>query len=333
MTIHAKRYECYRTAGGGSMRHTIIMVSHIWCDKGRDCSRVDSLCAASAWSVCVPRAPRPAVYSLPRAPLPQSHSTHERTRTMLSSRTLLTLALGLAVAAAVPVDKSTIDVSDKPALRPITTIEADDGDEGTWFSFPLFGNFGSFGNLGSLFTPIWKLFPNFADLGPRINSDENKFDIIVNVKEYKKDELKVKVKGFLIIVQGIHEAKTDSDIFDRQFFHTYTLPVNASGTDVTADLFNNGFLVVSCPLNGKSDKDEEVNRDVEIKETGTAYELENKTTVGSSQPEGTKAPVEVSTAGLVENEDDRKEPTTPSSERELAKNNIIPHGQTNEALP
>ncbi|CAG9796304.1 unnamed protein product [Diatraea saccharalis] len=216
---------------------------------------------------------------------------------MFSSR-FLAIAAVLTAAAALP-------ATDKPAVpRPITTITETDIDDAPWFTFPVFG---------SLFAPLWKLFPTFADIGPRIVADDNKFQVIVNVKDYKKEDLKVKVKGDFIFVQGSHEAKQDDrDIFASQFFHTYTLPVNSTASAVTAELSSDGFLVVSAPIGGATEStSESAEREVPITETGVPYQKEDSTT----------------TASPIDSEDDKREQTT-TSDRELVteKDNVIPHG-------
>ncbi|XP_026755949.2 alpha-crystallin A chain [Galleria mellonella] len=214
---------------------------------------------------------------------------------MFSTRVLVAFAV-LAAVAALP--------ADKPVPRPVTTITDEEFDDSPWFSFPLFGN---------LFAPLWRLFPSFADIGPRIVTDDNKFQVIVNVKDYKKEDLKVKVKGDFIFVQGSHEAKQDDrDVFASQFFHTYSLPANCSGSDVTAELSSDGYLIVSAPLKSTGEKKASADRDVSIVETGTPYQKEEK-----NVPTTTVQPVS----------DDRKEPTTLAEREEVTeKDNVIPHG-------
>lgn len=217
---------------------------------------------------------------------------------MFSPRFLAVFAV-LATAAAVP-------VTERPVPQPITTIYNEDF-ENPWLSFPIFGN---------LFAPLWKLFPTFADIGPRIIADDDKFQVVVNVKDYKKDDLKVKVKGDFIFIQGSHEAKQDDrDIFASQFFHTYTLPANSSGTDVSAELTNDGNLIVTAPVNGPVDRTKDVDREVPIVETGKPFK-DDKVEKTTALPAVTAA-----------EEDDRKEPTTPAEKEEITeKDNVIPHG-------
>ncbi|XP_075977527.1 alpha-crystallin A chain-like [Anticarsia gemmatalis] len=228
---------------------------------------------------------------------------------MFSSRSLAALAV-LATVAALP-------ATDRPIPQPITTVYSEDF-ENPWLTFPLFGN---------LFAPLWKLFPSFADIGPRIIADDNKFEVIVNVKDYKKDDLKVKVKGDFIFIQGSHEAKQDDrDVFASQFFHTYTLPANASGADVTAKLTTDGNLIVEAPVSGPVNRAKEVDREVPIEETGKPLAKEekpDKSGVTPAVPAATTSAAAVTTTEV----DDRKEPTTPSSKEDVTeKDNVIPHG-------
>nr|XP_021195929.2 alpha-crystallin A chain [Helicoverpa armigera] len=223
---------------------------------------------------------------------------------MFSPRLFAVLAI-LATAAAVP-------ATDRPVPKPVTTITDDDISEpydNPWFSFPLFGN---------LFAPLWKLFPTFADIGPRITADDDKFQVVVNVKDFKKENLKVKVDGGFIFVQGSHEAKQDDhDIFASQFFHTYALPVNSSSADVTAELTSDGNLVVTAPITNSNEKSSKVDREVTIVETGKPF-----------KPEEIEKATTLPPATTVAEDEERKEPTTPSEGKEevTEKDNVIPHG-------
>ncbi|XP_050345792.1 heat shock protein 67B1-like [Nymphalis io] len=247
---------------------------------------------------------------------------------MFSPRLFAFLALA-AFAAAYP-------ASDEPIPKPITTImETDFEDPSPWFRFPAFGN---------IFAPLTKLFSSFADIGPRIEADDGKFRVTVSVKDYKKEDLKVKVKNDFIFVQGAHEAKQDDhDLFASQFFHTYSLPEKASASDVTAKLTSDGFLVVDAPLNGNDEKskDKVVEREVPIVESGAPLEKEKEDKiekVDNAVP--AVAPVEIDEAPKVTTElpttsadtdVERKEPTTPSDREEVTvRDNSIPSNEANE---
>lgn len=257
--------------------------------------------------------PRTCAGAVRNAPHTYTHAN------MFSPRILAALAVGLTIAAALP--------TDKPVPSAITTITEDDLNDGAWLTFPLFGNF---------FAPLWKLFPTFSNAGPKIVADDSKFQVIIGVKDYKKEELKVRVRNHFILLQGSHEANSNSrDIFASQFFQTYSLPENASSTDVTAELSSDGFLIVTAPIKEGS-KADTTDREVEIIVTGKPYKEVSTTAVENIddkiQPESSVVPI-------AESDDDRKEPTTVSdvnnqstaatlTDREEAteKDNIIPHG-------
>ncbi|CAB3241248.1 unnamed protein product [Arctia plantaginis] len=209
----------------------------------------------------------------------------------------------LATVAALP-------TTDRPVPVPITTIYNED-IERPWLSFPLFGN---------LFEPLWRLLPSFADIGPKIINEDDQFQVIINVKDYKKEDLKVKVKGDFIFIQGTHETKQDDhDVFASQFFHTYTLPANASASDVTAQMTSDGILIVKAPVNGPVNRVKDEDREVPIVETDKPFAEEEKT----------EKPIETTqaSAATVTAEDERKEPTTPSTKEDITeKDNVIPHG-------
>ncbi|CAG9582037.1 unnamed protein product [Danaus chrysippus] len=241
---------------------------------------------------------------------------------MFSPRFLMLCTL-VAATAAFPANNNPI------IPKPITTITETDFDEPSpWFRFPVFGN---------IFAPLTKLFSTFADVGPRIEVDDDSFRVVVNVKDYKKEDLKVKVKGGFIFIEGSHEAKHDDhDLFASQFFHTYTLPYNASAEEVKAVLTSDQFLEVSVPLNGGAGKDDkEVDRVVPIVESGEPLEKVDKpqnddVELVSKAGEEPKSTTEVATT-LAEVEDERKEPTTPAEvEATTTEDNKIPSDELNE---
>ncbi|CAH2095349.1 unnamed protein product [Euphydryas editha] len=198
--------------------------------------------------------------------------------------------------------------------------------------------------LPHLIGPFTNLFSSSTNVGPKIDSDDDKFRIIVNVKDYKKDDLKVKVNNGFIFVQGSQETKQDDhDLFTSNFFHTYSLPVKASASDVTATLTSDGFLVVDAPLNVNGEKtNESVDRVVPIIESGEPLKKKNKADKVDKvdQPVLTVTPVDIDESPKVttvvpstsaEFDDDRKEPITSSDREEITvKDNAISNDELNE---
>ncbi|XP_041975600.1 alpha-crystallin A chain-like [Aricia agestis] len=216
---------------------------------------------------------------------------------MFSPRTIAIFAL-LAVAAAGP-------VADRPADETLPPEFED--------SFPWFFPFGGISSLKNFFNPFLKWFPSFGELGPRVQVTDDNFRVIINADGYRKEDLKVKVKGDYIIVQGSHEAKRDDhDLFASQFFNSYSLPANASAAAVTATLTSDNFLVVDAPISEQGAEPAEGERLVPIVESGKPLESEATTT--ATAPAG---------------------PTSPAPDREEVtdRDNDIPHGTESELAP
>ncbi|CAF4861718.1 unnamed protein product [Pieris macdunnoughi] len=184
--------------------------------------------------------------------------------------------------------------SDKPT-HPAIPEEFE--DSAPWFTFPKFP-------FMNFFSPIWDLFPNIADFGPKIEVDDKNFKIIVNVDSYKPEDLKVEVKNDFIIIQGTHEVKKDDhDLLARHFLYTYSLPVNSSAQDITAKLYTDSVLEVLVQLNGPSEEKVE-KLIVPITETNVAYNTEKTgvTTAVDDKKDVTEADREPTTASPTSNE-------------------------------
>lgn len=85
---------------------------------------------------------------------------------------------------------------------------------------------------------------------PQILSDEKKFEINMNVKRFKPDELRVKVKNRYILVEGNHKEANDDKRFNfmaNHFVQRFVLPLGSKQEEVTAVLKENGVLSISAP--------------------------------------------------------------------------------------
>ncbi|CAH1640002.1 unnamed protein product [Spodoptera littoralis] len=83
---------------------------------------------------------------------------------------------------------------------------------------------------------------------PQIVSDNEKLLINLNVRRFKPDELRIKVKNRYIIVEGKHKEKDDVQQFmANHFVQRFVLPPGSKQEEVTAVLKENGVLTVSVP--------------------------------------------------------------------------------------
>lgn len=82
---------------------------------------------------------------------------------------------------------------------------------------------------------------------PNIISDANKFQVQLNVKRFKPDELRIKVKNRNIIVEGKQKRTEDKQFMANQFVQRFVLPPGSQQDEVTAVLNEKGILIVSVP--------------------------------------------------------------------------------------
>ncbi|XP_063616347.1 protein lethal(2)essential for life-like [Cydia splendana] len=83
---------------------------------------------------------------------------------------------------------------------------------------------------------------------PQITSDPKGFEINMNVKRFKPEELRVKVKNQYIIVEGRHRVTSDNTRFmANHFVQRFNLPPGTEQEEVKAVLKENGILSISAP--------------------------------------------------------------------------------------
>ncbi|CAG9796301.1 unnamed protein product [Diatraea saccharalis] len=83
---------------------------------------------------------------------------------------------------------------------------------------------------------------------PQIFSDSKRYEIKLNVKRFKPDELKVIVKNRYIIVEGKHKVTNDDTRFiANHFVQRFVLPPGSKQEEVKAVLNEKGVLSISGP--------------------------------------------------------------------------------------
>ncbi|XP_026754498.2 alpha-crystallin B chain-like [Galleria mellonella] len=85
--------------------------------------------------------------------------------------------------------------------------------------------------------------------GSRIISNDKKFEINLNVKRFKPDELNVTVNKHNIVVKGNHKVSDDEgQIFIKnRMFQRFDLPLECKPEEVKAVLNENGILSIWAP--------------------------------------------------------------------------------------
>lgn len=107
------------------------------------------------------------------------------------------------------------------------------------------------------------------DSGSTINTDQNKFQVILDVQQFTPNEISVKTSNNSIVVEGKHEEKQDEHGYiSRHFVRRYILPSDHDISDVVSSLSSDGILTVTAPK--KSQKPVITERNVPITQTGPA---------------------------------------------------------------
>lgn len=77
---------------------------------------------------------------------------------------------------------------------------------------------------------------------------DNGFQVSLNVKNFKPEEVSVKVIDNNVIIEAKHEERNEDDSYiTRQFSRRYTLPENCNITDIVSTLSADGILTVRAP--------------------------------------------------------------------------------------
>lgn len=88
-----------------------------------------------------------------------------------------------------------------------------------------------------------------------VNVDENSFKVIIDVHQFKPDEVSVKLIDRWLVIQAKHEETKDKlDSVSRQFVRRYQLPVRADVDRVTSTISSDSVLTVTVPLKPKEEK-------------------------------------------------------------------------------
>lgn len=82
----------------------------------------------------------------------------------------------------------------------------------------------------------------------KIQSDKDKFQVIIDVQQFAPNEITVKTVDNSIVVEGKHEEKKDEHGYiSRQFTRRYVLPEGHDINNVQSNLSSDGVLTITAP--------------------------------------------------------------------------------------
>nr|QDZ38466.1 small heat shock protein 22.2 [Lasioderma serricorne] len=123
----------------------------------------------------------------------------------------------------------------------------------------------------------WTSAAATKDAGSTVKFDKDKFEVDLDVAQFKPEEVTVKLTGDReITVEGKHEEKEDEHGYiSRRFTRRYILPKGVDVEKVASSLSSDGVLKITAPRVDEK-KAIESERKVEVKQTGEPAKIENK---------------------------------------------------------
>lgn len=97
----------------------------------------------------------------------------------------------------------------------------------------------------------------------KVKQDDGKFEVTLDVSDYKPEELKVTTVNNVLSIEGKHEQHQEdskdtsnstafgSSSVMKQFSRKWTLPKDADPNDVVSNLSSDGILMVTAPRKGQ----------------------------------------------------------------------------------
>ena len=99
--------------------------------------------------------------------------------------------------------------------------------------------------LSPLQTTLLPMLPDVVS----VDKDGNRtFNLSINVKEFKPEEVNVKTVGKNVVVSAKTERKDDKNYYLREFSQSYSLPEDLKVEDLQSKVTDQGMLVISAPL-------------------------------------------------------------------------------------
>lgn len=81
-----------------------------------------------------------------------------------------------------------------------------------------------------------------------VTNTKDEFKVMLDVNQFKPEEIKVKVSGDYVAIEGKHEERKDEHGYvSRQFSRKYRLPPNVKHEAITSTVSSDGVLQIVAP--------------------------------------------------------------------------------------
>lgn len=117
---------------------------------------------------------------------------------------------------------------------------------------------------------------NVDDGTSTVKADKDKFQVVLDVKQFKPDEINVKIADKYVVVEAKHEEQKDEHGWiSRQFIRKYMIPEQCDIDQVSSSLSSDGVLSIIAPRKDQIIK-EKNERTIKIEQTGKPAILEKQ---------------------------------------------------------
>lgn len=100
-----------------------------------------------------------------------------------------------------------------------------------------------------------------------ITADKDMFKVILDVQQFKPEEISVKLVDRFVVVEAKHEEKRDQHgLISRQFMRKYMLPEQVDEKELSSNISSDGILTIMAPSKQAEEKPNE--RTIKIQLTG-----------------------------------------------------------------
>ena len=108
-----------------------------------------------------------------------------------------------------------------------------------------------------------------------VKDDKDKFHVVLDVQQFKPEEVNVKLVDNYIVVEGKHEEKQDEHgAISRHFIRKYLVPEQCDSDRTTSTMSSDGVLTITTPR--KPEAVEQSNeKTIKIEHTGKPSEEEH----------------------------------------------------------
>ncbi|KOC70254.1 Protein lethal(2)essential for life [Habropoda laboriosa] len=98
-----------------------------------------------------------------------------------------------------------------------------------------------------------------------ITAGKDTFKVMLDVQQFKPEEISVKVIDRCVVVEAKHEERKDEHgLISRQFMRKYWLPQQVEENELSSNISSDGILTITAPLKEKEGKSNERRIKIEL---------------------------------------------------------------------